>query len=178
MALKTEAAVREGNITKEVQSYRPGILKSEIAWAQSKLREMVAERGSMGKMFRRIDENKDGVVDRNEARMMFQFLNLHHAIRPPVAEALIDMMDSGTGRIEYKEFCRVMTADDPFNLGAVPPAPERKPTRSETRISRQERKRCYGSIYKPLEPAFGMAPSPRFAPRAPPATRAPPAKAK
>ena len=45
---------------------------------------------------------------------------LEHLVRTEVMEALIDLMDiDGDGRILYKEFVKIFTADDLFEAAEV-----------------------------------------------------------
>ena len=68
-------------------------------------------------MFRLIDEDKSGSCSRGEMRQLVLNLNLEAIIRPAVIEELINLMDvDGDGSIMYKEFARVITADDVFNM--------------------------------------------------------------
>jgi len=69
------------------------------------------------KVFRAMDDDHNGWCDRNELLTLPHRTNLHYLLPRPVLEALIDLMDiDGDGRILYKEFVKVIMAEDLFNL--------------------------------------------------------------
>ena len=71
-------------------------------------------------IFRAMDEDKNGWVDREELRTLPERTNMAHFIKPEVMEEFIEMMDiDKDGRILYKEFVGVIMADDLFNIEAV-----------------------------------------------------------
>lgn len=70
-----------------------GITKKDIFNAQSKIRDMLMERGGLTKMFRNVDEDKSGWCSRAEMRRLVMNLNLETVIRPKVIEEIINMMD-------------------------------------------------------------------------------------
>ncbi len=93
-------------------------------------------------MFRAMDEDHSGACDRSEVRLMVQFLNLDTVIRPQVVEELINLMDvDGDGTIIYKEFARVVTAPDLFNMEDLK---ERPPTPKAHKVSKREKRRAMG----------------------------------
>lgn len=139
---KKAGAEKEGLVKKEIEWYKPGITKKEIQGAQTKIREMFEERGGVSKMFRAMDEDHSGACDRSEVRLMVQFLNLDTVIRPQVVEELINLMDvDGDGTIIYKEFARVVTAPDLFNMEDLK---ERPPTPKAHKVSKREKRRAMG----------------------------------
>jgi Ca2+-binding EF-hand superfamily protein len=117
--IKREGAEEEGLVVATTQWYDQarGLKKSEMQNAQTKMRDMLMDRGGLTKMFRVIDEDKSGACSRGEMRQLVLNLNLEAIVRPPVIEELINLMDvDGDGSIMYKEFARVITADDIFNM--------------------------------------------------------------
>ena len=117
--IKREGAEEEGLVVATTQWYDQarGLKKAEMQNAQTKMRDMLMDRGGLTKMFRVIDEDKSGACSRGEMRQLVLNLNLEAIVRPPVIEELINLMDvDGDGSIMYKEFARVITADDIFNM--------------------------------------------------------------
>lgn len=136
-AIKKEGAEEEGLVKSKVKYYKPGIKESEMRAAQAKVRDMLFERGGLTKMFRAIDEDKSGACSRQEVRQLIQNLNLETLVRPVVLEELINLMDvDGDDSIVYKEFARVVTSEDVFDMDKLvevavekpkpPPGPKRK----------------------------------------------------
>ena len=100
--------------------YKPGLKRSEMRLAQTKVRDMLLDRGGFTKMFRIIDEDKSGHCSRAEVRQLIMNLNLESIVRPQVLEELINLMDvDGDDKIEYKEFARVCSAEDVFDMRAI-----------------------------------------------------------
>ena len=105
------------------------------------MRDMLMNRGGLTKMFRVIDEDKSGACTRGEMRQLVLNLNLESIVRPIVIEELINLMDvDGDGEIMYKEFARVITAEDLFNLEKLreraPPEAAKKPmTKKEKKLA-------------------------------------------
>jgi len=140
---KKAGAEEEGLVDKsEAQWYNKekGLTFKEMKMAQTKMRDMLHDRGGLTKMFRIIDEDKSGECSRQEVRQLVRNLNLEAVIRPVVIEELIDLMDvDKDDSIMYKEFARVITADDVFNLETLreknpvkpPPQPTTKPTKQQ-----------------------------------------------
>ena len=95
----------------------PAELKAKVLNAQRKLKEWFLEENKrFRKVFRTMDEDHNGWVDRIELRSLPMLTNLSYVLPPPVLEGLIDQMDlDGDGRVLYNEFVRVIMADDPFN---------------------------------------------------------------
>ena len=96
----------------------PAELKAKMVYAQRKLQEWFLEENKrFRKVFRTMDDDHNGWVDRKELRVLPMLTNLVHYLPPPVLEGLIDLMDlDGDGRILYNEFVRVIMADDVFNI--------------------------------------------------------------
>ena len=140
---KKEGAEEEGLVQQTTQWYdqKKGITKDEIQGAQIKMRDMLMNRGGLTKMFRVIDEDKSGACTRGEMRQLVLNLNLESIVRPIVIEELINLMDvDGDGEIMYKEFARVITAEDLFNLEKLreraPPEAAKKPmTKKEKKLA-------------------------------------------
>ena len=71
-------------------------------------------------LLRNVQEDKSGWCSRKEMRQLVANLNLESVIRPVIIEELIRMMDvDGDDQIQYKEFARVITADDVFDMAAL-----------------------------------------------------------
>ena len=81
------------------------------------------------KAFKFIDRDRTGTISREELKTCFDEMNLTQMIKPPVIETLIDFIDIDPGaKIEYKEFARVLSADDVMTMAplkAVAPVQER-----------------------------------------------------
>jgi Ca2+-binding EF-hand superfamily protein len=142
-AIKKEGAEEEGLVVKKTEYYKPGISFKEMREAQARIRDMLAERGGLTKMFRVIDEDKSGWCSRKEVRQLILNLNLESVIRPAIIEEMIDLMDvDKDDHIEFKEMARVVTADDIFNMQELvvhkKEAPKKKLTKRE-RIKEQKR---------------------------------------
>ena len=82
---------------------------------------MTAENSRFRQIFRKMDEDKNGWADKEEMRMLPMMTGLEMFVRPVVMEELIHFMDiDGDGRILYKEFVKIFTADDIFDAAGVP----------------------------------------------------------
>ena len=131
VGIKKEGAEDEGLVVKQKDYYKPGMLKSELRSAQQKIHDMLTQRGGLTKMFRAIDEDKSGSLSRQEVRQLVMGLNLENIVRPAVVEELIKLMDvDGDDSITYKEFVRVCTSEDVFNMAELTQMPkqeEKKP---------------------------------------------------
>ena len=92
----------------------PAEMKAKMVESQLKLQEwFLAENKRFRRVFRAMDDDHNGWVDRKELRTLPTRTNLAHVVPIPVLEALIDIMDiDGDGRILYNEFVRVIMADD------------------------------------------------------------------
>ena len=67
-------------------------------------------------LLKKMDDDHNGWVDRDELRTLPVRTNLTYFVSPPVLEALIDLMDiDGDGRILYHEFVRIIMAEDVFH---------------------------------------------------------------
>lgn len=108
------AAMASNNIKRDL----PTELKAKMVTAQQKLQEWFLEENKrFRKVFRTLDEDHNGWVDRKELRLLPMLTNMGHYLPPPVLEGLIDLMDlDGDGRILYNEFVRVIMAEDVFNV--------------------------------------------------------------
>jgi len=121
--IKKEGAEEEGLVDSERKDWyneENGITKKDIFNAQSKIRDMLMERGGLTKMFRNVDEDKSGWCSRAEMRRLVMNLNLETVIRPKVIEEIINMMDvDKDDHINFKEYARVITAENILDLGVV-----------------------------------------------------------
>lgn len=118
VSIKKAGAAEEGLVLKAPpKEYKPGMSIDEFVGAQQKLKEWFSEEnGRFRRIFRAMDDDHNGWVDRMELRTLTTRTNTAHMIRPQVQEALIDLMDlDGDGRILYNEFVRIIMADDVFN---------------------------------------------------------------
>lgn len=139
--IKKEGAEEEGLVQKAAEEYwKPGIKKSEMQAAQTRVRDMLMERGGLTKMFRAIDEDKSGSCSRQEVRQLVFNLNLEAIVRPAILEELINLMDvDGDDAITYKEFVRVCTADDVFDMQELAPAQPEQPVKKKKPPRRRTR---------------------------------------
>lgn len=118
VSIKAAGAEEQGLVMKpKPKEFKPGVSVDEIVAVQAKLKEWFSEEnGRFRRIFRAMDDDKNGWVDRLELRMLPRFTNLEWMIRPAVLECLIDFMDlDGDGRILYNEFVRIIMADDVFH---------------------------------------------------------------
>ena len=73
----------------------------------------------MRKAFRLMDQDASGGITAEEFGVSMTANNLH-TIRQPVLDRLFALMNcDGDGRIDYNEFCRMLNADDVFNMGNI-----------------------------------------------------------
>ena len=150
VAIKKEGAEEEGLVeTAESKAakveYKPGITYVEMRSAQGKIRDMMAERGGITKMFRAIDEDKSNKLSRKEVRQLIINLNLENVIKPKIIEELINLMDvDGDNEIELKELARVITADDIFEMAELAKVPEKKAVKLTKKQRRMLQKRSAG----------------------------------
>lgn len=96
---------------------RPNVDPRELTKVQHRLKEwFLDDNKRFRKIYRAMDDDKNGWVDRRELHALPRLTNLHYMIPLPLLEALIDLMDiDGDGRILYQEFVRVIMAEDVFN---------------------------------------------------------------
>ena len=104
---------------------RGRVTEAEIVQAHTMMREIILTKfGAFGKAFRCIDENASGYISRFEFHRLMAILNLAIAIRRPVIEAIIDLMDTdrdGAGHgeeIQYREFAKYMSCEDILKLAS------------------------------------------------------------
>jgi len=115
VSIKVAGAAEQGLVVKAPPKvYKDGITVDEMVRAQSKLKEWFCEEnGRFRRVFRAMDDDHNGYVDRMELRTLTTRTNTAHIIRPQVQELLIDLMDlDNDGRILYNEFVKVVMADD------------------------------------------------------------------
>ena len=124
--MKREGIEEEGLVQKpKDEFYKPGITYREMREAQQRIRSMLNDRGGLTKMFRAIDVDKSGSLSRKEVRMLILNLNLESIVRPQIVEELITLMDiDGDDSILYKEFARVCTSDDVFDMAEIKHQPK------------------------------------------------------
>ena len=111
-----EAAEREAAVA--YQARQPSEhMRSQMVKSQRKLQEWFCDdRKRFRRVFRAMDDDHNGWVDRDELRTLPVRTNLTYFVSPPVLEALIDLMDiDGDGRILYHEFVRIIMAEDVFH---------------------------------------------------------------
>jgi hypothetical protein len=117
VSIKTAGAEEEGLVRKAAPiEWKNGVSKEEIRDAQQKLKEFATwDLKRFKTMFRAMDEDKSGWVDRSELRTLPNKCNLGAMIREAVMDELVSLMDyDGDGRILYKEFVRLVMAEDVF----------------------------------------------------------------
>ena len=74
---------------------------------------------SLRRAFRIIDVDASGGITPAEFQEALLANNLH-TIREPVVDRLFSLMNvDGDGRIDYLEFCRLLTSDDVFNMKKI-----------------------------------------------------------
>lgn len=152
VSIKKAGAEEEGLVVKKDAFWKPGITMAEMKSAQSKINDMLHERGGMTKMFRQIDEDKSGFCSRQELRQLIFNLNLSTVIRPAVIEELIGLMDEdGSDNISFGEFARVVSSDDVLHMSDdltkgdhVPPPKKPPPKKLTKREKRLQMKRDLG----------------------------------
>ena len=94
---------------------RPGVRESDMRHAQKLAKEsIIAHHKRLDSAFKHMDSNRSGFITRQDLLKMWEELNLMLLMKREVAENLIDFIDvdDGGSKIDYKEFARVMTADD------------------------------------------------------------------
>jgi len=145
VSIKKAGAEEEGLVERKWDIYKPGLTKTEMRSAQTKVREMLVARGGLTKMFRSIDEDKSGACSRAELRLLIRHLNLDQVVRPPVLEELLNLMDvDGDDSISFKEFARVVTAGDVFDMTEVKVVEKEEKKKMTKREKRLQQKRAYG----------------------------------
>ena len=92
---------------------RKGVREKDLRMAQHFVKEHFTTKfGRLTKAFQFVDRDRTGTITREELRLVIGEFNLTN-IRPEVIENLIDFIDiDPEGDIEYKEFARVISADD------------------------------------------------------------------
>lgn len=102
---------------------RKGVRESDLRKAQHLVKEHITNKyKKLSSAFKFIDRDRTGTITRDELKQALADLNLTQ-IRPDVIETLIDFIDiDPSSDIEYREFARVLSADDimamsPFSIG-------------------------------------------------------------
>lgn len=92
-------------------------LAGEMRKAQMELKRWFSDENSrFRRVFRAMDDDHNGWVDRDEVRTLPQRTGLAYSVKPQIMEQIIDLMDlDGDGRILYCEFVKIIMADDLFN---------------------------------------------------------------
>ena len=120
--IKKAGAEEEGLVRKAApKQWKAGVTVDELELAQKKLSEfLMAELSRFRNIFRKMDDDHNGWASREEMRTLPIMTGLEHLVRTEVMEVLIDLMDiDGDGRILYKEFVKIFTADDLFEAAEV-----------------------------------------------------------
>jgi len=105
---------------------RPGVRAEDMRKAQHLVKQQFLTKfRHFTKAFKFIDRDRTGTISRDELKLVIEEFHLSN-IRPEVLENLIDFIDIDAGNgIEYKEFARVLTADDVMEMAPLraQPAP-------------------------------------------------------
>lgn len=121
---------------------RPGVTPEELRRAQNLLRDRITDRHSnLHRAFRSADRDASGYISRDELIALVGRLNLGFAVREPVLDTLIDLMDvendleddldEGPTDISYREFARALTSADVMNMPTFAPTGRRAPEISD-----------------------------------------------
>ena len=116
----------------EVQpALRPGVRSSDMRKAQQAIKSFCHTKyKGMNASFKAIDRDRKGAVNRQDILAFWQHFGLLDAFGKEVVENIIDFIDidDGGSHIEYKEFARVLCAEDVMTMAplkARAPAQER-----------------------------------------------------
>ena len=107
---------------------RPGVRPEDVRKAQQIVKQKYTDKFKrMDAAFKNIDKDRTGPITRDELITNWSELNLVGVIPAPAAQTLIDFIDIDDfgEKIEFKEFARVICADDVMSLAplkAVAPA--------------------------------------------------------
>ena len=97
-----------------------GVTQREVQLASNMIRDkLIDKHNSLHAGFRSLDKDGSGTVTTDEVQKALETYNLVQ-IRPDVVQVLFELVDAdATGEFNYKEFARVMCADDIFRMEAV-----------------------------------------------------------
>lgn len=117
---------------------RPGVRSEDVRKAQQIVKQKYTDKFKrMDAAFKNIDKDRTGTITRDELITNWAELNLVGIIPAPVAQTLIDFIDIDDfgEKIEFKEFARVICADDVMSLAPLKAAAPAQVARSLGRKS-------------------------------------------
>ena len=121
---RRDVGVQASPRAEAIRSAAPQVLllatDDEVRKAHKDIKDKFTTRfSSMRKAFRLMDQDASGGITAEEFGVSMTANNLH-TIRQPVLDRLFALMNcDGDGRIDYNEFCRMLNADDVFNMGNI-----------------------------------------------------------
>jgi len=108
-------------------SLRAGVREVDLRKAQHVIRDTFLRKfGKYTDAFKYVDRDRTGSITRDELNLCIQEFNLVQ-LKPVVIENLIDFIDiDPTSSIEYREFARVLAADDVMQMAPLTVTPAQK----------------------------------------------------
>lgn len=101
---------------------RPGVRAEDLRRAQQLAKEKyLTYYKRLDSAFKNIDKDRSGSITREELLIDFEEMNILGMMQEKVANNLIDFMDLDDGgeKIEFKEFARVISAEDVMTMAPV-----------------------------------------------------------
>lgn len=97
----------------------PVISDAEIRHAQKCIVDKYTSRfASLQRAFRTIDTDASGAITTDEMWHSLEVNNVAEMLRRSVVEKLFSLIDAdGSGKFDYQEFVRILTAEDVLNMG-------------------------------------------------------------
>jgi len=106
---------------------RKGVRAEDMRRAQHTIQEHILTKfKKYQEAFKFMDVDRTGSITRAELRQGLDFLNLLGNMREEVVETLLDFIDIDGGDISYREFARVISADDVMAMAPLSIAPAEK----------------------------------------------------
>jgi len=101
--------------------YDPHVTAAELLQAHTMIKEQIQmKHGYFGKAFKYMDADRTGFVDRNEFKLAIKLMSLDTHIRPPVIDALFNLIErdgdhfksgKGSDEIQYRDFAKYMSSE-------------------------------------------------------------------
>ena len=120
MVAKNPAISHTREVVK-IPALRKGVRAGDLRRAQRTIQDHILTKFSkIAEAFKFIDKDRTNSITRDELKLGLQELQLIGTIRPEVVDNLIDFIDiDPEGDIEYREFARVISADDVMSMAPL-----------------------------------------------------------
>ena len=116
--VRNDPVMTAPRVLEKQPALRPGVYAHEMRKAQQIIKEKFSTKYKrLDSAFKNLDRDRTGTITREELLIGFSEFNLDELIRKEVMDTILDFIDIDAGEpgartIEYKEFARVLSADD------------------------------------------------------------------